>query len=127
MKGVLSRNYLPSTYRSSFIEEWDRLEQGTALVVEYIEKFKELKSRIRIVEIITWGVTTLREAYDLARNCELASKSIFWRRSELRNVPTNPQPFGSKPRLALPPKANPNSTPIEKKDKGKGVVNSLQD
>ena len=50
MKGVLSRNYLPSTYRSSLIEEWDRLEQGTALVVEYIEKFKELKSRIRIVE-----------------------------------------------------------------------------
>ena len=62
------------------------------------------------------------EAYDLARNCELASKSIFWRRSELRSVPTNPQPFG-KPRLALPPKANPNSTPIEKEDKGKCVVN----
>ena len=74
-------------------------------------------------EIITRGVTTLTEAYDLARNCELASKSIFWRCSELRSVTTNPQPFGSKPWLALPPKANPNSTPIEKEDKGKGVVN----
>ena len=63
------------------------------------------------------------EAYDLARNCELAFKSIFWRCSELRSVPTNPQPFGSKPRLALPPKANTNSTPIEKEDKEKGVVN----
>ena len=50
MKGVLSRNYLPSTYRSSLLKEWDRLKQGTTPVVEYIEKFKEFKRRIRIVE-----------------------------------------------------------------------------
>ena len=110
IKGALSRNYLPSTYRSSFLEEWDRLKQVIAPVAEYIEKFKEFKRRIRIVEeevvalnrfkkglnanllgeIITRGVTTLGEAYDLARNCALASKSIFWRCSELRSVPTNP-------------------------------------
>ena len=110
MKGVLLRNYLPSTYRSSLLEEWDRLKQGTAPVAEYIEKFKEFKRRIWIIEkevvtlnkfkkglnanllgeIITRGVTTLREAYNLTRNCELASKSIFWRRSELQSVPTNP-------------------------------------
>ena len=67
-------------------------------MAEYIERFKEFKRLIRIVEeevvtlsrfkrglnanllgaIITRGVTTLTEAYDLARNCELASKSIFW-------------------------------------------------
>ena len=112
-------------------------------MAEYIEKFKEFKRQIQIVdeevvtlnrfkkglnanllgEIITRGVTTLGEAYDLARNCELASKSIFWRCFELRSVPTNPQPFGSKSRLALLPKVNPNSTPIEKEDKGKGMVN----
>ena len=66
-------------------------------MAEYIEQFKEFKRRIRIAKeevvtlnwfkkglntnllgkIITRGVTTLREAYDLARNCELASKSIF--------------------------------------------------
>ena len=143
MKDALSRNYLPPTYRSPLLEEWDRLKQGTAPVAEYVEKFKEFKKRIQIVEeevvtlnrfkkglnanllgeIITQGVTTLGEAYDLARNCELESKSIFWRHSELRSVPTNPQPFGSKSRLALPPKVNPNSTPIEKEEKGKGVVN----
>ena len=50
MKGVLSMNYLPSTYRSSILEEWDRLKQGIAPVAEYIEKFKEFKRRIRIVE-----------------------------------------------------------------------------
>ena len=50
MKDALSRNYLPPTYRSSFLEEWDRLKQGTAPVVEYIEKFKEFKRRIQIVE-----------------------------------------------------------------------------
>ncbi|XP_075636659.1 uncharacterized protein LOC142608886 [Castanea sativa] len=143
MKNTLSRNHLPPTYRSSLLEEWDRLKQGTALVTEYREKFKEFKRRIRIVkeevvtlnrfkkglnanllgEITTRGVTTLGEAYDLARNCELASKSIFWRRSELQSVPSNPQPFGSKYRLALPPKVNPNSIPIQKEDKGKDVIN----
>ena len=112
-------------------------------MAEYIEKFKEFKRRIWKVEeefvtlnrfkkdlnanllgeIITRGVTTLGEAYDLARNYELASKFIFWRCSELRSVPTNPQPFGSKSRLALPLKVNPNSILIEKKDKGKGVIN----
>ena len=114
-------------------------------MAEYIEKFKEFKKRIWIVkeevvtlnrfkkglnitllgEIITGGVTTLGEAYDLARNCELASKSIFWRHSELRSVPTNPQPFGSKSRLALPPKVNPNSILKEKEDKEKGVINEF--
>ena len=79
-------------------------------MAKYIEKFKEFKRRIRIVEeevvtlnrfkkdlnanllgeIITRGVTTLEEAYNLARKCELASKSIFWQRSELQSVPTNP-------------------------------------
>ena len=92
MKDALSRNYLPPTYRNSLLEEWDRLKQGIALVAKYIEKFKEFKRQIRIVkeeivtlnrfkkglntnllgEIITQGVTTLVEAYDLARNCELA-------------------------------------------------------
>ena len=143
MKDALSRNYFPPTYRSFLLKEWDHLKQGTAPVAKYVEKFKEFKRWIRIVEeevvtfnrfkkglnanllceIITKGVTTLREAYDLSRNCELASKSIFWQCSELRSVSANPQPFGSKPRLALPPKVNLNYTPIEKEDKGKGVVN----
>ena len=97
MKDALSRIYLPLTYRISLLEEWDSLKQGTTLVAEYIKKFKEFKRRIRIVEkevitlnrfkkglnanllgeIITRGITTLKEAYDLVRNCELASKSIF--------------------------------------------------
>ena len=46
MKDALSRNYLPPTYRSSLLDKWDRLKQGTASVVEYIEKFKKFKSLI---------------------------------------------------------------------------------
>ena len=127
MKDALSRNYLPPTYRSSLLKEWDRLKQGIALVAKYIEKFKEFKRQIRIVkeeivtlnrfkkglntnllgEIITQGVTTLREAYDLATNCELASKSIFWRRSELRSVPTNPQPLVANLGLPYPLRLTP--------------------
>ena len=113
-------------------------------MAEYIEKLKKFKRRIRIVveqvvtlnrfkkglnanllgKIMTQGATTLDQAYDFARNCELASKSIFWQRSELRSIPTNPQPFGSKSRLALPPpKVNPNNTLLGKDDNGKAVVN----
>ena len=43
MKDVHSRDYLPPTYRSSLLEEWDRLKQDTTSVAEYIEKFKEFK------------------------------------------------------------------------------------
>ena len=46
MKDALLRNYLPPIYRSSLLEEWDHLKQGTCLVAEYIEKFKEFKRRI---------------------------------------------------------------------------------
>ena len=46
MKDALSRNYLPPTYKSSLLEEWDLLKQGIAPVVEYIEKFKEFKRQI---------------------------------------------------------------------------------
>ena len=46
MKDALSRNYLPPTYKSSLLEEWDLLKQGIALVVEYIEKFNEFKRQI---------------------------------------------------------------------------------
>ena len=43
MKDALLRNYLPPIYRSSLLEEWDRLKQDTTSVAEYIEKFKEFK------------------------------------------------------------------------------------
>ena len=46
MKDALLRNYLPPTYKSSLLEEWDRLKQGTTPVAEYIEKFKEFKRQI---------------------------------------------------------------------------------
>ena len=46
MNDALLRNYLPPTYRSSLLDKWDRLKQGTASVVEYIEKFKKFKSLI---------------------------------------------------------------------------------
>ena len=41
MKDALLRTYLPPTYSSFLLKEWDRLRQGTALVAEYIEKFKK--------------------------------------------------------------------------------------
>ena len=55
MKDAFSRNYLPPTYRSSLLEEWDLLKQGIAPMAEYIEKFKEFKRQIRIAkeEVVT--------------------------------------------------------------------------
>ena len=48
-----------------------------------LNRFKKGINANLLGEIITKGVTTLGEAYDLARNYELASKSIFWQCFEL--------------------------------------------
>uniref|UniRef100_A0A2N9H1I9 Reverse transcriptase n=1 Tax=Fagus sylvatica TaxID=28930 RepID=A0A2N9H1I9_FAGSY len=109
MKQHLSRNYLPPTYRSALLEKWNNLRQG--------HRFKRgLNDDLRR-ELIIRGVTSLDQAYELARNCELAAKSFFVRRSDTRNTSTYPQSSSYRP-----PKANPASAPLGKDDKGKGIV-----
>uniref|UniRef100_A0A2N9HIT5 Reverse transcriptase n=1 Tax=Fagus sylvatica TaxID=28930 RepID=A0A2N9HIT5_FAGSY len=137
MKQQLSRNYLPPTYRSALLEKWNSLRQGHRSVTDYLEQFQEYKRRCQIVEeevvtldrfkrglnddlrreLIIRGVTSLDQAYELARNCELAAKSFFVRRSDTRNTTTYPQSS-----VYRPPKANPTSAPLGKDDKGKGIV-----
>uniref|UniRef100_A0A2N9IA60 Reverse transcriptase n=1 Tax=Fagus sylvatica TaxID=28930 RepID=A0A2N9IA60_FAGSY len=137
MKQHLSRNYLPPTYRSALLEKWNNLRQGHRSVTNYLEQFQEYKRRCQIVEeevvtldrfkrglndnlrreLIIRGITYLDQAYELARNCELAAKSFFMRRSDTRNSTTYPQSSGYRP-----PKANPASAPLGKDDKGKGIV-----
>uniref|UniRef100_A0A2N9H1M6 Integrase catalytic domain-containing protein n=1 Tax=Fagus sylvatica TaxID=28930 RepID=A0A2N9H1M6_FAGSY len=99
MKQQLSRNYLPPTYRSALLEKWNNLRQGHRR------------------ELIIRGVTSLDQAYELARNCELAAKSFFVRRSDTHNTTTYPQSS-----VYRPPKANPASAPLGKDDKGKGII-----
>uniref|UniRef100_A0A2N9EYR8 Reverse transcriptase domain-containing protein n=1 Tax=Fagus sylvatica TaxID=28930 RepID=A0A2N9EYR8_FAGSY len=50
MKQALSRNYLPTTYKSTLLEKWDNLRQGPRSVINYIEQFQEYKRRCQIVE-----------------------------------------------------------------------------
>jgi hypothetical protein len=136
MKQQLSRNYLPPTYRSALLEKWNNLRQGHRSMTDYLEQFQEYKRRCQIVEeevvtldrfkrglnddlrreLIIKGVTYLDQAYELARNCELAAKSFFVRRSDTRTT-TYPQSS-----VYRPPKANPTSAPLGKDDKGKGIV-----
>lgn len=110
MKVILLKNYLPPTYKSSLLNEWDCLKQGTNSVMDYIERFKEYKRCCQIVEeeviilnrfkkglnpdlmkeLIIRGVTSLDHAYELARNYELATKSLFVQRSEPCRAYSNP-------------------------------------
>jgi hypothetical protein len=137
MKQQLSRNYLPPTYRSALLEKWNNLRQGHRSVTDYLKQFQEYKRRCQIVEeevvtldrfkrglnddlrreLIIRGVTSLDQAYELARNCELAAKSFFVRRSDTHNTTTYPQSS-----IYRPPKANPASAPLGKDDKGKGII-----
>jgi hypothetical protein len=57
MKQTLSRNYLPTTYKSTLLEKWDNLRQGPRSVINYIEQFQEYKRRCQIVkeEVVTLG------------------------------------------------------------------------
>ena len=112
MKQVLSRNYLPTTYKSTLLEKWDNLRQGPRSVIDYIEQFQEYKRRCQIVEeevvtlgrlkkglnddlrreLIIRGVTSLDQAYDLAKNCELAAKTPFMRRLDIQGTTNNLHP-----------------------------------
>jgi hypothetical protein len=109
MKQALSRNYLPTTYKSTLLEKWDNLRQGPRSVIDYIEQFQKYKRRCQIVEeevmtfgrlkkglnddlrreLIIRGVTSLDQAYDLAKNCELAAKTPFMRRLDFRGTTNN--------------------------------------
>uniref|UniRef100_A0A2N9GGF1 RNA-directed DNA polymerase n=1 Tax=Fagus sylvatica TaxID=28930 RepID=A0A2N9GGF1_FAGSY len=113
MKQQLSRNYLPPTYR-----KYKRRCQIVEEEVVTLDRFKRgLNDDLRR-ELIIRGVTSLDQAYELARNCELAAKSFFVRRSDTRNTTTT-YPQSS---VYRPPKANPTSAPLGKDDKGKGIV-----
>uniref|UniRef100_A0A2N9GB76 RNA-directed DNA polymerase n=1 Tax=Fagus sylvatica TaxID=28930 RepID=A0A2N9GB76_FAGSY len=131
MKQALSRNYLPTTYKSTLLEKWDNLRQGPRSVIDYIEQFQEYKRRCQIVEeevvtlgrlkkglnddlrreLIIRGVTSLDQAYDLAKNCELAAKTPFMRRLDFRGTTNN-----------RPPRTGPTPTTVGKDVKGKEVA-----
>uniref|UniRef100_A0A2N9ICA7 Integrase catalytic domain-containing protein n=1 Tax=Fagus sylvatica TaxID=28930 RepID=A0A2N9ICA7_FAGSY len=137
MKQALSRNYLPTTYKSTLLEKWDNLRQGPRSVIDYIEQFQEYKRRCQIVEeevvtlgrlkkglnddlrreLIIRGVTSLDQAYDLAKNCELAAKTPFMRRSDFRGTTNNLHPSSNRP-----PRTGPTPTPVGKDVKGKEVA-----
>jgi hypothetical protein len=137
MKQALSRNYLPTTYKSTLLEKWDNLRQGPRSVIDYIEQFQEYKRRCQIVEeevvtlgrlekglnddlrreLIIRGVTSLDQAYDLAKNCELAAKTPFMRRSDFGGTTNNLHPSSNRP-----PRTGPTPTPVGKDVKGKEVA-----
>uniref|UniRef100_A0A2N9IMT1 Reverse transcriptase zinc-binding domain-containing protein n=1 Tax=Fagus sylvatica TaxID=28930 RepID=A0A2N9IMT1_FAGSY len=113
MKQALSRNYLPTTYKSTLLEKWDNLRQGPRSVIDYIEQFQEYKRRCQIVEeevvtlgrlkkglnddlrreLIIKGVTSLDQAYELSKNCELVARTPFMRRSDIRGTTNNLHPL----------------------------------
>ena len=110
-------------------KEWDRLKQGTSSVMDYIEQFKEYKRCCQIVEeevvtlnrfkkglnpdlmkeLIIRGVTSLDHAYELARNYELVTKSLFVQLFEPCRAYSNPHSSNSKG-LAVPPNSSIVST-----------------
>ena len=75
-------------------------------MIDYIEQFQEYKRHCQIVEeevmtldrlkkglngdlkreLIIRGVTSVEQAYELAKNCELAAKTPFMRRSDIRGT-----------------------------------------
>ena len=112
MKQALSRNYLPTTYKSTLLKKWDNLRQGPRSMIDYIEQFREYKRRCQIVEeevvtlgrlkkglndnlkreLIIRGITSLEKAYELAKNYKLAAKTPFMRRLDIREATNHIHP-----------------------------------
>ena len=81
-------------------------------MIDYIEQFQEYKRRCQIVEeevvtlgrlkkelnddlrreLIIKGVTSLDQAYELTKNCELAAKTPFMRCLDFRGTTNNLHP-----------------------------------
>ena len=68
-------------------------------------------------ELIIKGVTSLDQAYKLSKNCELAAKTPFMRRSNIRGTTNNLHPSSNRP-----PRTGPTPTPVGKDVKGKEVA-----
>ena len=93
MKGRLREKYIPACYRPMIIDEWQHLQQGDGIVVEYIARFDDLMIRCNIdeelvatlarfrdglrpeyqLELVLHEVTTLEKAYRYTTNMELYS------------------------------------------------------
>ena len=137
MKQALSRNYLSTTYKSTLLEKWDNLRKGPRSVIDYIEQFQEYKRRCQIVEeevvtlgrlkkglnddlrreLIIKGITSLDQAYELAKNCKLAAKTPFMKHSDIRRTTNNLHHLSNRP-----PRTEPTLTPLGKDVKGKEVA-----
>ena len=68
-------------------------------------------------ELIIRGVTSLDQAYELAKNFELAAKTLFMRCSDFRGATDNLHPSSNRP-----PRTGPTPTPVGKDVKGKEVA-----
>uniref|UniRef100_A0A2N9G1A2 CCHC-type domain-containing protein n=1 Tax=Fagus sylvatica TaxID=28930 RepID=A0A2N9G1A2_FAGSY len=108
MKQALSRNYLPTTYKSTLLEKWDNLRQGPRSMIDYIEQFQEYKRCCQIIE---------EEVVTLAKNYELTAKTPFMRCSNFRGTSNNLHPLSNRP-----PRIGPTPTLVGKDVKGKEVA-----
>jgi hypothetical protein len=74
-------------------------------------------------ELALCGITTLDQAYTLVQDYELVTKFQFSRPTDTRNITTKSQPSTNNFMLRPPSlKPNPNSAPLVKDNKGKGIA-----
>ena len=71
-------------------------------------------------ELIIRGVTSVEQAYELAKNCELAAKTPFMRRSDIRGTTNNLHPSSNRP-----PRTDQLLHPYERMLKGKKSLVTL--
>lgn len=123
MKHRLQEKYLPYSYKSNLLDQWNTLTQGNRPVTDYVTQFDELRMRSHIVEdeamilsrfrqglrdnlrleLVLRGVTTLDHAYSLVRDYESITKTSYERRSDNRPSISLTPPPPTKSLLGPPP------------------------
>jgi len=126
MKGKLRTRYIPASYRSGLLDQWQRFIQGNRSIDEYIAKFDEYSMRCDLrksedvvlsrfraglrddikKELYMREVRDLDHAYQIARDHEHFHRGPIYRRPEPTKYPSQ-YPRASQPHQSRPMPSRP--------------------
>jgi len=140
IKQKLQEKYLPQSYRTKLLDQWNNIRQGNKSINEYITQFNDYMIRCAIREseamtlrrfcrglnddlrreVVFQSVSTLDQAYTLVKDYKLVIKNQWKNRQDSYSLLIRSQFRSNDSLLGAPPhRPNLSNSQLYKKDKGK--------